>query len=100
MIDVAYDLMKTKRKAVVFIKLWQEVCQVMAFTKEQEEENIAQFYSDLSLDDRFVTVGGNKWDLKERHTYKEVVVDTEEIIIDENDDESDEFDAASTVETT
>ena len=95
MVDVAYDLMSTKKKAIVFLKLWEEVCQVMAFTKQQEEDNIAQFYSDLSLDDRFVTVGENKWDLRERHTYHEVVVDTEEILIDEEaDDDYEEDDAA------
>lgn len=95
MVDVAYDLMSTKKKAIVFLKLWEEVCQVMAFTKQQEEDNIAQFYSDLSLDDRFVNVGENKWDLRERHTYHEVVVDTEEILIDEEaDDDYEEDDAA------
>lgn len=95
MVDVAYDLMSTKKKAIVFLKLWEEVCQVMAFTKQQEEDNIAQFYSDLSLDDRFVNVGENKWDLRERHTYYEVVVDTEEILIDEEaDDDYEEDDAA------
>ena len=92
MVDVAYDLMSTKKKAIVFLKLWEEVCQVMAFTKQQEEDNIAQFYSDLSLDDRFVNVGENKWDLRERHTYHEVV---EEILIDEEaDDDYEEDDAA------
>ena len=95
MVDVAYDLMSTKKKAIVFLKLWEEVCQVMAFTKQQEEDNIAQFYSDLSLDDRFVNVGENKWDLRERHTCHEVVVDTEEILIDEEaDDDYEEDDAA------
>lgn len=95
MIDVAYDLMSTKKKAIVFLKLWEEVCQVMAFTKQQEEDNIAQFYSDLSLDDRFVNVGENKWDLRERYTYHEVVVDTEEILIDEeSDDDYEEDDSA------
>ena len=95
MVDVAYDLMSTKKKAIVFLKLWEEVCQVMAFTKQQEEDNIAQYYSDLSLDDRFVNVGENNWDLRERHTYHEVVVDTEEILIDEEaDDDYEEDDAA------
>ena len=95
MVDVAYDLMSTKKKAIVFLKLWEEVCQVMAFTKQQEEDNIAQFYSDLSLDDRFVNVGENKWDLRARPTYHEVVVDTEEILIDEEaDDDYEEDDAA------
>ena len=95
MVDVAYDLMSTKKKATVFLELWEEVCQVMAFTKQQEEDNIAQFYSDLSLDDRFVNIGENKWDLRERHTYHEVVVDTEEILIDEEtDDDYEEEEAA------
>ena len=91
MVDVAYELLSAKKKAVVFLKLWEEVCQMMAFTKQQEEDNIAQFYSDLSLDDRFVNVGENKWDLRERHTYHEVVIDTEEILIDEESDIDEDF---------
>lgn len=88
MISIAYDLMKQKRKPVTFIKLWKEVSQVIGFTEKQEEDNIAQFYSDLSLDDRFVSVGDNKWDLRSRHTYSEVVIDTEDILIDEDSDET------------
>lgn len=87
MIDVAYDLMKPKKKAMTFIKLWDEVCQINGYTDAQAEDRIAQFYSDLSLDDRFVNVGKNSWDLKERHTYKEVVINTEDIIIEEDVEE-------------
>lgn len=91
MIDVAYDLMKPKKKAMPFIKLWDELCQIACFTKAQQEDKIAQFYSDLSLDDRFVNVGNNRWDLKERHTYQEVVINTEDIIIEEDSEEDDEY---------
>lgn len=87
MIDVAYDLMKPKKKAMNFIKLWDEVCQINGYNEAQAEDRIAQFYSDLSLDDRFVNVGKNCWDLKERHTYKEVVINTEDIIIEEDSEE-------------
>jgi len=95
MIDVAYELMSTKKKPVVFLKIWEEVSQMMGFTKQQEEDNIAQFYSDLSLDDRFVNVGENKWDLRERHTYHEVVVDTEELIIDEDADDDEDYEGTA-----
>ena len=68
---------------------------MLLFKSHLKQDNIAQFYSDLSLDDRFVNVGENKWDLRERHTYHEVVVDTEEILIDEEaDDDYEEDDAA------
>lgn len=101
MIDVAYDQLSTKKKPVVFLKIWEEVSQIMGFTQAQEEDNIAQFYSDLSLDDRFVCVGENKWDLRERHTYHEVVVDTDEILIDEDeDDEADIIEEVPPLKTT
>lgn len=87
MVDVAFDLMTRKKKPVVFLKLWQEVSEIMGFTPVQEEDNIAQFYGDLSLDDRFVNVLENKWDLRSRHTYNESVVDTSSIIIDEDSDD-------------
>ncbi len=92
MVDVAFDLMTRKKKPVVFLKLWQEVSEIMGFTVAQEEDNIAQFYSDLSLDDRFVNVTENKWDLRSRHTYDESVVDPSAIMIDEDSDEGYEED--------
>ena len=92
MIDVAYDILSSKDKALTFIELWNEVCQIAGFTKQQEEDNIAQLYSDLSLDDRFVCVKDNKWDLRERHTYHEVVVDTSDILIDEDNEDASDFD--------
>lgn len=92
MIDVAYDILSSKDKALTFIELWNEVCQIAGFTKQQEEDNIAQLYSDLSLDDRFVCVKDKKWDLRERHTYHEVVVDTSDILIDEDNEDASDFD--------
>ena len=100
MIDVAYEQLSPKKKPMTFLKLWEEISQIMGFTPIQEEENIAQFYSDLSLDDRFVCVGDNKWDLRERHTYNEVVVDTSDILIDEGDDEEEEEFEESTAKAT
>lgn len=99
MVDVAFDLMTRKKKPVVFLKLWQEVSEIMGFTVAQEEDNIAQFYSDLSLDDRFVNVTENKWDLRSRHTYDESVVDPSAIMIDEDSDEGYEEDLDEKEET-
>lgn len=87
MVDVAFELLSKKKKPVVFLKLWEEVSQMAGLTPQQEEDNIAQFYTDLSLDDRFVHVGDIKWDLRSRHTFNEVVVDTSSILIDETDEE-------------
>lgn len=89
MIDIAFELLTKKKKPVVFLKLWEEVAQMEGLTQEQADDNIAQFYTDLSLDSRFVHMGDNKWDLRSRHTYDETVVDTEALMIDESADEDD-----------
>lgn len=89
MIDIAFDLLSKKKKPVMFLKLWDEVTTIEGLTKEQADDNIAQFYSDLSLDNRFVQMADNKWDLRSRHTYDEVVIDTDAIMIDEMSDEDD-----------
>lgn len=87
MIDVAFDIMTKRKKGVNFVKLWEEICKETGLTEAQAEDRIADFYTDLSLDDRFVHLSDNKWDLKSRHKYDEVVVDTSAILIDENDDD-------------
>ena len=38
MVDVAYELMSKKKKAVNFYILWQEVSQVKGFDEEEKDE--------------------------------------------------------------
>lgn len=87
MVDTAFDLLTKKKKAMTFLKIWEDAANEAGLSEQQKEDNIAQFYTDISLDDRFVHVGDNKWDLRSRHTYKEVVIDTSDLLIEEADDE-------------
>ena len=38
MVDVAYELMSKKKKAVNFYKLWQEVSEVKGFDEEEKDD--------------------------------------------------------------
>ncbi|MEA5026835.1 DNA-directed RNA polymerase subunit delta [bioreactor metagenome] len=87
MADIAYEIMKKKKKDVPFSKLWEEVSQTMGLTETQAMNKIASFYSSLMLDTRFTLLADNKWDLRERHTYNETHIDTSSLVID--DDEED-----------
>jgi DNA-directed RNA polymerase subunit delta len=66
MLETAIGVMKRKRSPQPFIKIYEEVVEELAFTEEQKEQNIARFYSDLSLSAYFIYTGDNNWDLKER----------------------------------
>ena len=72
MVDVAFDLMKKKKKPVDFYKLWQEVSEIKGFNAEEKEENESLFYTNITLDGRLITVGENRWDLRSRHKFDEV----------------------------
>lgn len=90
MTDVAFELMKKKRKPITFRKLWDEVSTTMGFTPQMAENKIAQFYSNLSLDSRFVVVEDNRWDLRMRRTYQEVHKDLSDIL-DDSDEEFEDY---------
>ncbi len=90
-IDAAYELLKEKGSAVAFPQLWQMVCVSEGLSETMQEELIADFYTDLSVDARFVNLGGNNWDLRERHLFNEVFIDTDTILVDDSTEESVEF---------
>ena len=90
MIEVAYQVLTNNNGAMPFVDLWKDVIQEMGFTQTQFEDNIAQFYTDLSLDGRFLNMSQNTWDLRSRHTYSESVMDTDSIAIDEDDEDDEE----------
>ena len=90
--DIAYRLLSKRKKERNFYDLWEEVKAELAKVVDPEEmenieEDISFFYTNLTLDGRFVNVGENKWNLRERVTFDKVHIDMNEIYVDEEDDE-------------
>ena len=100
MIQIARDVLENNHEQMPFLDLWKAVSTEMGFTEAQFESNIAQFYTDLSLDGHFVNLEGNVWDLKTRHTYSESVTDTDSIAVDEDEPEETENEELEIVEET
>lgn len=87
MIEVAYGVLKEHKEPMPFIDLWKLVSSEMGFNQTQFEDNIAQFYTDLSIDSRYLNLSGNVWDLRSRHKMSENVLDTDSIAVDEDEAE-------------
>lgn len=87
MIDVAYELMLKKKKAIDFQKLWKEVSEVKGYTQEEVDEKQSLFYTSITLDGRFITTGENKWDLRSRHKFEDVHIDMNDIYADPEEEE-------------
>lgn len=87
MIETAFDVLNQENKAMSFLNLWDIVSKRMGFSQSQYDDNIAQFYSDLSMDGRFASLPGNAWDLRKRQSRAATMVDTDSISVEDEEDE-------------
>ncbi|MDD4154618.1 MAG: DNA-directed RNA polymerase subunit delta, partial [Bacilli bacterium] len=80
-----------KQLPVGFHELWEMVCQKAGLNKEETRGRISHFYTNLSLDGRFVTLPDNFWDLRANHTFDKVHIDMNDVYTDvETTEEIDE----------
>ena len=82
MVDVAYSVLKDSNKITRFCDLYNEVAIRLELTEQEKEDRISQFYTGLSLDGRFVTLGDNEWDLRSNQTYDKVHIDMNDVYSD------------------
>lgn len=90
MADVAWNVLSKRKKSVDFSKLWGDVAGTLGYDATQQQRKIAQFYTELMLDKRFISVEDNKWDLRSRHSYNETLVEIVEIDDEDFDEDYDE----------
>ena len=93
--DIAYRLMSKRKKERSFYDLWEDVkSELVKLYGEESVENIDEdisfFYTNLTLDGRFVNVGDNKWNLRERVTFDNVHIDINEIYVEDEEDISED----------
>lgn len=72
MIEVVYSLLEDKKQATPFHDLVQEVAQMLGLSEEQVAAKIAQFYTDLNIDGRFINLGENRWGLRIWYPYEQI----------------------------
>ena len=78
MLDIAYDYIDKAGKEVVLSELWGHIVTVCEYSEETAKAKLPRFFSNLMIDGRFITLGENLWDLKDRHTFDESHIDTGE----------------------
>ena len=86
-VDTAYELVVKNGDSVPFATLWNGVCEELGLTEEDRVNRVSYFYTQLTLDGRFVTLGENVWDLRIRHTFDKVHIDMNEVYSDDEDEE-------------
>lgn len=72
MIEVVHSVLEDKRQATSFNDLVQEIAQVLGLSQEQVAAKIAQFYTDLNIDGRFINLGENRWGIRSWYPYEQI----------------------------
>lgn len=63
-VHVAKAILDKNHEVMNFNDLLHQVADYLELDDEQLEEQIAQFYTDLNIDGRFISLGENRWGLR------------------------------------
>lgn len=64
MIELAKVVLTDEKKEMKFIDLFNKVAELKNLTEAQRQNSLANFYTDLNVDGRFITLGTNVWALR------------------------------------
>lgn len=93
LVNVAYQILSEdynsgKQEPKKFLELCSEICDRLGMTEEEFMKVVSRFYTDLTLDGRFVIKENNTWFLREHELYKNVHIDMNKVY--DLEDETDE----------
>ncbi|MFT4415357.1 DNA-directed RNA polymerase subunit delta [Fredinandcohnia humi] len=72
MLEVAYEIFLSRKDAITFQELIEEVKKQLELSDEELRARISQFYTDLNVDGRFITLGDNRWGLRTWYPYEQI----------------------------
>ena len=90
--DITNIILENNKKGMNTLDLFTMIVDLLELPKSTIDTNIADYYTSLTTDKRFLLVDG-LWDLRSRHTSDKVLVDATEDELDEEEfEESEDMD--------
>ena len=92
--DITNVILENNKSGMNTLDLFTMIVDLLELPKDTIDTKIADYYTSLTTDKRFLLVDG-LWDLRSRHTSDKVLVDS----TDEEIDEEEEFDETDEIES-
>lgn len=96
LIEMAYEMLKNQKQPASFKEIMDEITATLGLSQDEVRAKIAQFYTDLNIDGRFLSLGENRWGLRVwypvEQSEEEVITPTKpkkkkaKKVVDEDDD--------------
>src|SRR5690625_6773251 len=100
MVDLANLSYAEEQRPMSFKEAYDKIATLKKWNQTEKDEKVAQFYTDLNIDGRFVTNGSNSWGLKRWYRSEQIredlsLEDLDDMIVDiDVDDVLDDIAAA------
>ena len=91
--DIAALILENSKRTINTADLYKKIMKLLDLPESSFESKIADFYTSLSTDKRFILLDNGKWDLRSKHTSDKVVK-----VAAEEDEEDEEEDTTTQVE--
>lgn len=84
--DIAAMILEDSKRNLNTAELFKKIIKLLELPESTFEAKIADFYTALATDKRFILLDNGKWDLRSNHTSDKVV----KLSTDDDDDDEDE----------
>lgn len=84
--DIAKLILEESNKTINTADLFKKIIKLLELPESTFELKIADFYTALSTDKRFILLDNGKWDLRSNHTSDKII----KVSAEEDDEEEDE----------
>ncbi|OIK16083.1 DNA-directed RNA polymerase subunit delta [Bacillus sp. MUM 116] len=64
LIEMAYEFLNNSKQPISFHELVKEISAAAGVSEEEMRSKLAQFYTDINIDGRFLSLGENRWGLR------------------------------------
>jgi DNA-directed RNA polymerase subunit delta len=76
--DIAYNIIKQDAEPKTTVDLFREICNLLGMSDNEYAALVADFFTSLTTDKRFILINSVNWDLRENHAVNIVIDESEE----------------------
>ncbi|WP_010175563.1 DNA-directed RNA polymerase subunit delta [Bacillus coahuilensis] len=75
-IEITNAILLEKKEAIPFNEIVKDIQKILEISDQEMKRKIAQFYTDMNIDGRFLAIGDNKWGLREWYPVDQIEEET------------------------
>ncbi|AOZ89000.1 DNA-directed RNA polymerase subunit delta [Bacillus xiamenensis] len=80
LVELAYEIFRDSKKPVTFSELIDEIVRLQGIQKSDLDDRLAQFYTDLNIDGRFISLGDQRWGLRSWYPVDQIEEEVQPVV--------------------